>query len=168
MVPPFVQLFGIHAFIRSEEVLTQVPLAFVLMSWWQTIDYLELFNTLLRKLWQQPQVKRIVSDFEAAMWAAIRAVLPQIQTNNNTEGWHRRINARATSEGIQFYLLVPLLLREAKLVEMAMERVSDERLGRMQRAKQRTRQGEVFQIWEQYHQGDISAKQLIRAISRLE
>ncbi|XP_041377032.1 uncharacterized protein LOC121389461 [Gigantopelta aegis] len=90
-----------------------------------------------------------------------------IRTNNNTEGWHRRINARATRDGIQFYLLVPLLLREAKLVKMTMERVSDGRLGRLQRSKQRTRQGEVFQIWTQYHDGEISAKHLLRAIGHL-
>ncbi|XP_041367327.1 uncharacterized protein LOC121381957 [Gigantopelta aegis] len=263
MAPPFVQLFGLHAFVRSGETMTQVPLAFVLMSRRQTIDYLGVFNSLLEKMQQQPQVRRVVSDFEAATWAAIRAVLPHVElkgclfhwtqavfkrirqegleksyhdkgrtyvflkqvlslpylpaedieeqferlcavpeippkvenvlaymkrtwfrssvwkvenwsifglpirTNNNTEGWHRRINARATRDGIQFYLLVPLLLREAKLVKMTMERVSDGRLGRLQRSKQRTRQGEVFQIWTQYHDGEISAKHLLRAIGHL-
>ncbi|XP_041363958.1 uncharacterized protein LOC121379414 isoform X2 [Gigantopelta aegis] len=203
MAPPFVQLFGLHAFVRSGETMTQVPLAFVLMSRRQTIDYLGVFNSLLEKMQQQPQVRRVVSDFEAATWAAIRAVLPHVElkgclfhwtqavfkrirqegleksyhdkgrtyvflkqvlslpylpaedieeqferlcavpeippkvenvlaymkrtwfrssvwkvenwsifglpirTNNNTEGWHRRINARATRDGIQFYLLVP-------------------------------------------------------------
>ena len=38
---PFKQFFRIHAFVRSEDDVKQIPLAFVEMSWRKTVDYEE-------------------------------------------------------------------------------------------------------------------------------
>ena len=48
-----------------------------------------------------------------------------IRTNNDIEGWHNRMNQRASSRRqLQFYLLVKLLHSEAMLVELQVELVS--------------------------------------------
>ena len=48
-----------------------------------------------------------------------------IRTNNDIEGWHNRMNQRASSRcQLQFYLLVKLLHNEAMPVELQVELVS--------------------------------------------
>jgi len=46
-------------------------------------------------------------------WSVYRRV---IRTNNDVEGWHHRLNARARKNTLQFYVLVQLLYREASVV----------------------------------------------------
>ncbi|WAR10065.1 hypothetical protein MAR_035141 [Mya arenaria] len=43
-------------------------------------------------------------------WSCYRQ---SVRTNNDCEGWHRRINSKARRSNLQFYVLVPLLQREA-------------------------------------------------------
>ena len=45
---PFVQLFILHAFLKSGDCLKQVPLCYVLMSSRKRIDYVALFEFLQR------------------------------------------------------------------------------------------------------------------------
>ena len=48
-----------------------------------------------------------------------------IRTNNDIEGWHNRMNQRASfRRQLQFYLLVKLLHSEAMPVELQVELVS--------------------------------------------
>jgi len=46
------------------------------------------------------------------------------------EGWHRRLNNRATRGQLQFYLLVPLLYKEAAMLPLHMKLVSEKKLRR--------------------------------------
>ncbi|KAH3817881.1 hypothetical protein DPMN_119437 [Dreissena polymorpha] len=50
------------------------------------------------------------------------------RTNNDVEGWHRRMNSMAGRAQLQFYVLVPLLLREAKLVAIQLQLVREDAL----------------------------------------
>ena len=59
-----------------------------------------------------------------------------IRTNNNIEGWHNALNRRAGAQcRLQFYLLIELLYREARLTSITIKLVSDKKLKRMQRKK---------------------------------
>ena len=49
----------------------------------------------------------------------------EIRTNNDTEGWHRRLNIMKKREQIQFYLLVKLLHREGSFVKLQTRLVSE-------------------------------------------
>jgi len=51
-----------------------------------------------------------------------------VRTNNDVEGWHRDLNAQAISGELQFYLLVPLLHRQATLLPVQVKLVAEGKL----------------------------------------
>ena len=65
------------------------------------------------------------------MYSRTRNHLPR--TNNNVEGWHRRINNKGGRGQVQLYVLVPLLHTEAKFVSLQAKLVRDGKLERYQR-----------------------------------
>jgi hypothetical protein len=69
---PFSQLFSLHAFIRKGDSVKQVPLFFALMSSKRAKDYKAVLDTLLNLLPVEPNVEEFVSDFEQAIWLAVR------------------------------------------------------------------------------------------------
>ena len=90
-----------------------------------------------------------------------------IRTNNDCEGWHRRINGKCGKSSVPFYLLVPLLHREAKLVSINERLVRAGNLKRFQRKKYASMQCKIFKLWEEYEQGSISTSRLLRKCSEL-
>ena len=78
MRPPFAQLFSVHAFIKKDGELKQVPLAFVLMSRRRRKDYVRVLRALMDVMPQRPAVQAVVSDFESALWSAVSKVLPGV------------------------------------------------------------------------------------------
>ena len=77
--PPFTQLFSVHGFVRAGGKLKQLPLVFVIMSGRRTADYAAVLRAVLAVLPAAPAVQRVVADFEAALWQAVRAVMPTVQ-----------------------------------------------------------------------------------------
>lgn len=71
---PFYQLLSIHCFIKSEEVMKQIPLCFVVMSGKRLKDYKAVFKAILEILPAEPNVSSFVVDFEAGIWKALRSV----------------------------------------------------------------------------------------------
>ena len=90
-----------------------------------------------------------------------------IRTNNDCEGWHRRLNGRAVNGKLPFYVLVPLLHEEARTVQLQQKLLSDSKLKRCQRKKYRTVQAKLFNVWEAYENGEKSTSSLLRTISRI-
>ena len=64
---PFKQLFSIHAYIRKDDLIKQVPLFFILMSRRTATDYRRVFKEL-RTIVGAMQVSEVVSDFEREIW----------------------------------------------------------------------------------------------------
>lgn len=62
---PFAQLFSIHAFMRKDDSMKQVPLLFVLMSKRRKQDYIAVFEKVIEILTEAPVVEGFVMDFEA-------------------------------------------------------------------------------------------------------
>ena len=91
-----------------------------------------------------------------------------IRTNNDIEGWHNRLNKRAAGRcNLQFYLLVSLLHKEAKLTSVYIRLVSEKKLRRIQRKKYRDLQGKIFTLWGEHERGERSAYQLLKACAHL-
>ncbi|CAG2244496.1 unnamed protein product [Mytilus edulis] len=84
------------------------------------------------------------------------------RTNNDVEGWHRRINKKSSEEKKPFYLLLPKLKEEAELLPNQLKMVSECKLTRQQRSTSKFLQAKYFQLWDQYRDGDLTASQLVR------
>ena len=76
---PFVQLFGIHSFLRCSDSVKQVPLVNVLMSRRTQEDYTAVFKELIKSLGDDHNLEECVLDFEQAAWNSLREVFPDIQ-----------------------------------------------------------------------------------------
>lgn len=78
-VEPFKQLFTINGFLKNEKKeVKQVPLLFCLMTRRRAVDYVALFNKILSLLTNLPKVERIITDFERAVFSAVRTVFPGV------------------------------------------------------------------------------------------
>ncbi|XP_052260471.1 uncharacterized protein LOC127864667 [Dreissena polymorpha] len=69
---PFYQLMSIHAFIKKDDSVEQVPLLFVLMSRRQKRDYIAVFQSLIQHLApEQVNVEWFMLDYEAAIYGSV-------------------------------------------------------------------------------------------------
>ena len=86
--------------------------------------------------------------------------MQKVRTNNDVEGWHYRLNRNAGRPGLQLYLLIELLHREATFVEVQARLVEQENLHRCERKEYRVVNERIHQLWEGYNHGDVTWKQL--------
>ncbi|CAH1802776.1 unnamed protein product, partial [Owenia fusiformis] len=79
-----------------------------------------------------------------------------IRTNNDTEGWHRRMNGKAGRSNLPMYMMIPLLHRESKIISINRRLVKDGKLRRYQRKVYKASQGKIMKYWEQYEAENIT------------
>ena len=107
--------------------------------------------------------------FESSVWDAsnISCFMRSTRTNNDVEGWHRRINSRAGRASLHFYRLIDFLHQEAQLVPIQVSLVSEGKLTRRQRKSTTTTQGKLFKLWEAYNNNELSSSKLLKQCGRL-
>ena len=109
----FDNLFSVHAFVKRDGQLKQVPLAFVLMTSRRRSDSVYALQALLDALPQPPAVQAVVSDIEAALWSAIRYVFPGV-----------------AQRGCEFHFS-QAMCRNVKLVGLQSAYAKDDRINRV-------------------------------------
>ncbi|KAI8495267.1 hypothetical protein Bbelb_272530 [Branchiostoma belcheri] len=67
-----------------------------------------------------------------------------IRTNNDVEGWHRRLKQLGRHDKLPFYVLVPSLKKEADLVSLHAKYVKNEKLKKFQRRAYASVQRKIF------------------------
>ena len=97
----FVQLFSIHAFVKSNGDMIQVPLAFCIMSRRQSSDYSLIFEAIAASFESPPRVQRIVLDFESAVWKSIRQVFPSVELRGCSFHFTQSIYRQVQNVGLQ-------------------------------------------------------------------
>ncbi|XP_035690632.1 uncharacterized protein LOC118425699 [Branchiostoma floridae] len=120
---------------------------------------LDRLTSYMRTYWMESTV------WEVSEWVVF---MEPVRTNNDTEGWHRRLKQKANQRvHLPLYLLVNLLKREADFVSLQVQQVSFKKLGKYQRERERTTQGKLFKYWQEYKDKVRSTSSLLRACSRV-
>lgn len=91
-----------------------------------------------------------------------------IRTNNDCEGWHRRLNNLAPGQsGLNMYFLIQVLYRETRNINRQVKFVSEGKILRYQRNRYVRHQGIIVKAWEDFESESVSLKELLRICARL-
>jgi hypothetical protein len=82
-------------------------------------------------------------------------------------GWHTRINGDIGKANVSFYILVPALQRESRVIELTYRLVSEQQILRDQRNRYRDLEGRLHALWDSYDHEQISASQLLRECGQI-
>ena len=120
-----------------------------------------------------PQMKELYEYvaqtwFRSSVWKPrnICAYKRLVRTNNDCEGYHRRLNSRV-GEKPQIYKLIEFLYREAKLVDVTCKILTSKHVNMHWRKKTREAQACLIDLWKQYEEGDIDEKSLLEEAGKL-
>jgi len=107
---------------------------------------------------------------ENATWSVLDlSVFKQtIRTNNDLEGWHRRLNVRAHNGNLPLYVLVKLLHKEAGNAGLQVLLLSEGKIKRNTRRKYLEINNRLNAIWAKYEAGEITTTRLLRQAARLQ
>ena len=98
---PFYQLLSVHAFVKREGAIKQIPLVYVLMSARHTRDYKAVFEAILLKFDTPAAVRCVVSDFEAAIWRAVKEVFwSGVEHHGCTFHWGQAVWRKLQDNGL--------------------------------------------------------------------
>lgn len=99
--------------------------------------------------------------------AAWNIFMCAIRTNNDCEGWHRRLNSVARNGSPPFYVLIPELFQEASKLPIQRQMICDGVLSRLQRRRTREVQAKFFSLWDSFNRGDINTGRLVREVAKV-
>ena len=91
---PFTQLPIINVSIKHEDLAKQVPLLFILMSGRKKNNHCKIFKQLLEILVSAPATEQITLDFETAVWAALKKVMPQAKLQGCMFHWTQALRGK--------------------------------------------------------------------------
>jgi len=105
---------------------------------------------------------------QSSMWppSAWSVYCQPIRTNNDVEGWHHRLNAKAHHGRLNLYQLIQLLHTEATMVNVNVKLLSEGKAARLQRRSYTELHTKVAQYWKEYRTGTRSAARLLSACAR--
>ena len=89
-----------------------------------------------------------------------------IRSNNDVEGWHRRLNSKAR-QSIGFYSLLSLLEHEADMVQINVQYLKQGSHIRFQRAGHLKMQKTLFDLWDAYNNFELSSNELLLEVAKL-
>lgn len=159
----YTQVAGVHQLCRQFLGLPFIPAAHI--------------RPVFEKLQERATTPKLqeLADYiettwiESAMWTPERwSVFGQsVRTNNDVEGWHHRLNAKARKGNLPFYSLLQLLFEETKIININLHLINEGRLRRHQRTRYRDLQAKIFTAWDDYGKGRLTVSQLLDTCSQL-
>jgi len=117
----------------------------------------------------QEHLQYIRRNWIAGAWRpATWSVFGQpVRTNNDVEGWHHRLTAKANYRRLNLYQLLQLPHDEARLVTLAVRLLSECGTSHMPRKAYAQLHSHIFMLWCEYSMGSRSASILLRACSQM-
>lgn len=120
-------------------------------------------STALQELVKYVESTWITGSYSPENWSIYGQ---PIRTNNDLEGYHNALNRRAAGcQHLPFYMLIQILYNEALLCTLQMRLVRLKKLKRYQRKIYRHLQGKIGQVWQDYSDGKVTARQLLETCS---
>ncbi|XP_068229184.1 uncharacterized protein [Palaemon carinicauda] len=99
---PFTQLFSIHAFVKYDGQLKQVPLLFALMSGKRCRDYKKVLCEIRELIGGHAlKVEEVLIDFEGSVWRAIPDILPNVTIHGCAFHWGQAVWRKVQELGLQ-------------------------------------------------------------------
>ena len=91
-----------------------------------------------------------------------------VRTNNDVEGYHRRLNERARRGHLPFYMLIRLLNEESLFASLQVKLLSEGKVLKYKRRKYTDINCKLALLWEEYEEGRRSTSSLLRKCSHLQ
>ena len=137
-----------------------------IISLWETDEELKKKKTqiaLVKKFVSYMRDNWIVSKiWPPAKWCVFNQ---PIRTNNDAEGWHNRINCH-TKDKMNFYLLVPILYQESKLIPLYKKLLCGNKLIKRTLKLTDSVNKKLFELWNFYPE-QINGKKLLKGVSEV-
>ena len=90
-----------------------------------------------------------------------------VRTNNDVEGWHRRLNTHLRTAHPNIYLLISHLHKEAALLPLQVRLVAQGKLYRNQRRQASSKQAKLQLLWQRYEDSQVSTSEYLRLCAAL-
>ena len=88
-----------------------------------------------------------------------------IRTNNDVEGWHRRLNSRIHRHNLPLYQLIQVLYEEATLLPLQAQLVSEGKLTRHEKTRNKQQQQKIVSIWDRYDHKELTELGVLKEIA---
>lgn len=88
-----------------------------------------------------------------------------IRTNNDVEGWHRKINTKNTTDHPNLYILLETLGNEAADLPLQVRLVEQGKLMRRSRKDAEGKQARLIDLWERYEAKEFTVSEYLRECS---
>ena len=104
--------------------------------------------------------------FESSVWKPrdLCGYHRLVRTNNDVEGYHRRLNLRCGNHP-PVYKLLKVLHDEARLVDITAKLVSSHGVCLHCKKQTKEAQARVLEIWDLFEEGQIDAKEVLKRAS---
>ena len=90
-----------------------------------------------------------------------------VRTNNDVEGWHRRLNSKAPRKGdLNFYNLVGLLMKEAEKNLLNKQLILQGKTLRAENKKYKRTNERIRKIWEKYRNEEYTVLEMLKYCSK--
>ncbi|XP_052787549.1 uncharacterized protein LOC128241241 [Mya arenaria] len=156
---------GAHQLIRKLLALPFLPGQHIERAFIKLKDRAEGSSDQMKELFTYVEDQWMESSlWSTTEWSVYRQT---IRTNNDTEGWHRRLNFSAGRSTLQFYVLLSLLLRESKMVNVTHQLVSEAALGRQRRERYRDIDARIMDEWDSYDSHEVTCEEFLKNVGAI-
>ena len=101
--------------------------------------------------------------FESSVWKPrdICAYKRLVRTNNDAEGYHRRLNSRLGEKPPIYRLVEQLFKHEAKIVNLTCRLITCKNVTMIRRRQTREKQSQLTDLWNKFDDGLIDTQEFI-------
>lgn len=113
----------------------------------QSSEIIQLFD-YIETTWFQSSIWDVVN------WCNFKKL---VRTNNDAEGWHRRLNTRAGGSNVPLYkLLKDVLRKEGQFVTTQHQLVAEHILSSRSRQSSKNKQAKLHELWLKYESRELT------------